>query len=82
MLALAYGYAGLAEEGSRQLEIATRLSPRDFTQAANLSVEGLCHLIARRYDEAIVAEGALSSSDPTTAPPGARSPQQQASRAT
>ncbi len=56
MLALAYGYAGLAEEGYRQLEIATRLSPRDFTQAANLSIEGLCHLVAHRYDEAVVAE--------------------------
>ena len=56
ILALAYGYAGLAEEGYRQLEIATRLSPRDYLQAANLSIEGLCHLVARRYDEAIVAE--------------------------
>ncbi len=56
MLAVAYGYAGLAEEGYRQLEIATRLSPRDFTQAANLSIEGLCHLVAHRYDEAVAAE--------------------------
>lgn len=55
-LALAYGYAGLAEEGYRQLEIATRLSPRDYLQAANLSTEGLCHLVAHRYDEAVVAE--------------------------
>jgi adenylate cyclase len=55
-LAAAFGYAGLTEEGYRQLEIATRLSPRDFTQAANLSIEGLCHLIDRRYEEAIVAE--------------------------
>ena len=55
-LALAYGYAGLAEEGYRQLEIATRLSPRDYLQAANLSIEGLCHLVAYRYDEAITAE--------------------------
>ena len=56
ILALTYGYAGLAEEGYRLLEIATRLSPRDFTQAANLSIEGLCHLVAHRYDEAIAAE--------------------------
>ncbi|QKC80850.1 adenylate/guanylate cyclase domain-containing protein [Mesorhizobium sp. NZP2077] len=55
-LALAYGYAGLAEDGYRQLEIATRLSPRDYLQAANLSTEGLCHLVAHRYDEAVVAE--------------------------
>ena len=56
ILALAYGYAGLAEEGYRQLEIATRLSPRDYTQAANFSIEGLCHLVAHRYDEAVAAE--------------------------
>ncbi len=56
LLALAYGYAGLAEEGYRQLEIATRLSPRDYLQAANLSTEGLCHLVAHRYDEAVAAE--------------------------
>ena len=40
----------------RQLEMATRLSPRDHTQAANLSVEGLCHFIAGRYAEAITCE--------------------------
>ena len=56
MSALAYGYAGLADEAYRQLEIATRLSPRDFTQAANLSIEGLCHLVACRYDDAVTAE--------------------------
>ena len=56
MLATAYGYAGLAEEGHRQLEIATRLSPRDHMQATNLSVEGLCHLVAGRYSEAATAE--------------------------
>jgi hypothetical protein len=46
----------LADEGHRQLEIATRLSPRDHTQAANLSIEGLCHLVAGRYAEAVTAE--------------------------
>jgi adenylate cyclase len=56
LLGVAYGYAGLAEDGLRQLEIATRLSPRDYTQAANLSVEGLCHFIAGRYAEAITCE--------------------------
>jgi adenylate cyclase len=56
ILGCAYGYAGLAEEGHRQLEIATRLSPRDHTQAANLSIEGLCHLVAGRYAEAVTAE--------------------------
>ncbi len=29
ILAVAYGFAGLAEEGYRQLEIASRLSPSD-----------------------------------------------------
>ena len=56
ILGSAYGYAGLAEDGLRQLEIARRLSPRDQTQAANLSVEGLCHLVAGRYSEAVSAE--------------------------
>jgi adenylate cyclase len=56
MLAVAHGYAGLAEEGYRQLEIATRRSPRDYSQPAHFSVEGLCHLIAYRYDEAVTAE--------------------------
>ncbi|TGP50684.1 adenylate/guanylate cyclase domain-containing protein [bacterium M00.F.Ca.ET.230.01.1.1] len=56
ILGVAYGYAGLAEDGLRQLEIARRLSPLDQTQAANLSVEGLCHLVAGRYAEAVRAE--------------------------
>jgi len=56
IMAVAHGYAGLAEEGYRQLEIATRLSPRDHTQAASLSVEGLCHLVAYRYEDAVTAE--------------------------
>jgi adenylate cyclase len=56
ILACAYGYAGLAEDGFRQIEIATRLSPRDHTQAASLSIEGLCHFIAGRYREAVTAE--------------------------
>ncbi len=56
ILAVAYGYAGLAEEGYRQLEIATRMSPRDYAQAANLSVEGLCHFVACRYADAVTAE--------------------------
>jgi adenylate cyclase len=56
ILAVSYGYAGLAEEGLRQLETANRLSPRDYTQAASLSIEGLCHFIAGRYSEAINCE--------------------------
>ncbi len=56
ILGVAYGYAGLAEEGHRQLAIATQLSPRDHTQAANLSVEGLCHFIDGHYEEAVSCE--------------------------
>ncbi len=56
ILAVAYGYAGLAGDGLRELATATRLSPRDHTQAANLSVEGLCHFVAGRYAEAIDRE--------------------------
>ena len=56
ILAVAHGFAGLADEGYRQLEIATRLSPRDYAQAASFSVEGLCHLVAYRYDDAVTAE--------------------------
>jgi Flp pilus assembly protein TadD len=33
-----------------------RLSPRDYTHAANLSVTGLCHLLARRFAEAVEFE--------------------------
>jgi Flp pilus assembly protein TadD len=56
ILACAYGYAGLAEDGLAQLELARRLSPRDYTQAANLSIEGLCHFVAGRYADAATAE--------------------------
>ena len=33
-----------------------RRSPRDYLQASNLSIEGLCHLVAYRYEEAVTAE--------------------------
>jgi adenylate cyclase len=56
ILGSAYGYAGLADDGFRQLELARRLSPRDYTQAASLSVEGLCHFVAGRYGDAVTAE--------------------------
>jgi tetratricopeptide (TPR) repeat protein len=55
-MASAHGYAGLADEAYRQLELARRLSPRDYAQAGMLSVEGLCHLVACRYEDAITAE--------------------------
>jgi len=56
ILASAYGFAGLAEDSYRQLEIATKLSPRDYAQAASFSVEGLRHLVAFRYEDAVTAK--------------------------
>jgi TolB-like protein len=38
ILGSTYGYGGMPEEGLREAAIAIRLSPRDFVQAANLSV--------------------------------------------
>jgi TolB-like protein/Tfp pilus assembly protein PilF len=52
ILGSTYGYGGMPDEGLREAAIATRLSPRDFVQAANLSVTGTCHFVARRYVEA------------------------------
>jgi TolB-like protein/Tfp pilus assembly protein PilF len=46
------GYGGKPEEGIAATATATRLSPRDFVQAANLSTTGTCHFVARRYEEA------------------------------
>jgi adenylate cyclase len=56
ILGCAYAYAGRVDEAFPHLEIATRLSPRDHTEAANLSTGGLCHFIAGRYDEAVAHE--------------------------
>jgi TolB-like protein/Tfp pilus assembly protein PilF len=52
VLGSTYGYGGLPEDGLHHLGLAARLSPRDFTQAANLATCGLCHFIARRFAEA------------------------------
>lgn len=56
ILGSAYGYGGLPDEGLHHLAIATRLSPRDFAQAGNLSSQGLCHFIAGRFDQAVDLE--------------------------
>ena len=32
--------------------LASRLSPRDYTQSANFSIRGLCHFVGGRYAEA------------------------------
>jgi TolB-like protein/class 3 adenylate cyclase/Flp pilus assembly protein TadD len=54
--AAALAYAGRIDESLSNLEISRRLSPRDHTQPANLSIEGLCHLIAGRYADAAATE--------------------------
>src|SRR6185436_10480529 len=56
ILGSAYAYAGRADEGLQHLGLATRLSPRDHLQAAALSTTGLCHLVARRFTEAVSFE--------------------------
>ena len=56
MRGCAYAYGGFGDEGLKHLAVATRLSPRDHTQPANFSITGLCHFIARRFDEAVAFE--------------------------
>lgn len=51
-----YGYGGLPEDGMHHLAIAERLSPRDFTQAANLSIKGMCHFVAGNFPESVRLE--------------------------
>ena len=50
---MAYGYAGHADEGLQRVSLAMRLSPRDPQQARYLSALGLCHLMAKRFDDAV-----------------------------
>jgi len=56
LLGSTYGYAGEPEEGLSHVSLAHRLSPRDHNQAANFSTMGLCHLMARRFNEAEACE--------------------------
>ena len=51
-----YAYNGMSMEATDHLATATRLSPRDFTQAANYSVTGLCRLIDGQFGEAMSFE--------------------------
>jgi len=53
VLGATYGYGGMPDEGLHHCGIAARSSPRDFTQAVNLSVRGLCHFVAGRFAETI-----------------------------
>ena len=56
ILGSTYGYGGMSDEGLRHVAIAARLSPRDYTYAANFSVSGLCHFMAHRYADALEYE--------------------------
>ena len=51
-----YAYNGMNMDASHHLAIATRLSPRDFTQAANYSVTGLCRLMDGQFEDAMSFE--------------------------
>jgi adenylate cyclase len=53
VLGATYGYGGMSSDGLRHCELAVRLSPRDFTQAANSSVKGLCHFVAGQFADAV-----------------------------
>jgi adenylate cyclase len=53
VLGATYGYGGMSDDGLHHCGLAARLSPRDFTQAVNFSVRGLCHFMAGRFVEAI-----------------------------
>jgi adenylate cyclase len=48
-----YAYNGASEDGLKHTAIATRLSPRDPIQAANLSTTGTCHFVGGRFAEAV-----------------------------
>ena len=51
ILGATFGFGGEPEEGLQQVRIALRLSPRDVHQAVYLTVEAICHFVARRYRE-------------------------------
>ena len=56
VLGLTYGYGGMGDDGLHHLAIAARLSPRDFTYAANFSATGLCYFMKRRFADAVECE--------------------------
>ena len=56
ILASTYGYGGEGQEGLNHVAIANRLSPRDFAQAANFAVAGLCHFMSGDYAEGLKCE--------------------------
>jgi TolB-like protein/Tfp pilus assembly protein PilF len=56
ILGCTYGYAGMAADGLHHCALAAKLSPRGYFQPATLAVTGLCHLMARRFAEAVAFE--------------------------
>jgi len=56
ILGSTYGYGGFPEDGLHHLAVAERLSPRDFTQAANLSIKGMCCFVAGDFQRAVELE--------------------------
>jgi adenylate cyclase len=56
LLGATYAYGGMADDGLHHCTLAARLSPRDFSQAGNHSVTGLCHLMAGRFADAVELE--------------------------
>jgi TolB-like protein/Tfp pilus assembly protein PilF len=53
ILGCTYGYAGMADEGLHHCALATKLSPRAYFHPGTLSITGMCHLMARRFGEAV-----------------------------
>ena len=49
ILGSAYVYNGMSKDALRHLDVASRLSPRDFNLTANYSVTGLCRLIEGEF---------------------------------
>ena len=55
-MAVAYGYAGLAEEGLSPAGDRDAIEPARLHSGRESFDRGLCHLVADRYDEAVTAE--------------------------
>ncbi len=53
ILGSTYGYGGMPDDGLHHLALSARLSPRDFSLAANHATTGMCHMIAGRLGDAV-----------------------------
>ncbi len=56
ILGCTYGYGGIPEVGLQHLDTAERMSPRDHTLPAIHATKGICHLIGRRFAQAVDLE--------------------------